>query len=272
MPRENLVPLTIADSALTAACAETFLLAAAMPLRLDGGCGAWLVQSGRVDLFAVALADGEPSGARHPLYSAAAGDLLLAFRDTADRTVIGVGHHDTRVTHLTSDDLAAWPVEDRAMLIEGWLSRIATATFGETASFPELAAERGRKVPIAPGQRIHAPRDPVWVIPRAGSLCVGDGTGVLAGMIPIAAGLSLRAEDDCLVDCLTTTEALASGAAEPGLALFHRVILDGLGDRMARQEQAARERMAARAVGDRQNMDNPRWRLAATRSQLHSLQ
>ena len=256
MPLQNLVPLPIAASALAADRAETWLLAAAMPLRLDGDSCGWLIESGRIDLFAVALADGQPSGARHPLCSVAAGDLLLAFRDTADHTVIGVGHHDSRVTCLTSDDLAAWPLDDRAMLIEGWLSRIAAATVGETASFPELAAEPGRKIPIAAGQRLHAPRDPVWVIPRAGRLCVVDGTGALiTGMMPIAAGLSLRAEENCLVDCLTSAEALASGAAEPGLALFHRVILDGLGDRIARREQAARQRMTARAAIDRHSMD-----------------
>jgi NHLM bacteriocin system ABC transporter ATP-binding protein len=254
MPLQNLVPLPIADSALNADRAETWLFAA-MPLRLDGVSGGWLVESGRIDLFVVALGDGEPSGARHALWSAAAGDLLLAFRATAERTVIGVGHGDSRVTCLTSADLAAWALDDRAALIEGWLSRIAAATFGETASFLELAAEPGRKISIAAGQRLHAPRDPVWVAPRAGRLCVADGTGALTGMIPIAAGLSLRAEDDCYVDCVTTAEALASGAAEPGLALFHRVILDGLGDRIARQEQAARQRMATRTAIDRQSMD-----------------
>lgn len=255
MPLENVVPLPIADSALTAGCGETLLLAAAMPLRLNRGSGGWLVESGRVDLFAVALADGEPNGARHPLCSAAAGDLLLAFPDTGDHTVIGVGHHESRVTCLTSDNLAAWPLDERAALIEGWLGRIAAATFGETASSPELAAEPGCKTPIAAGQRLHAPRNPVWVIARAGTLCVVDGTGALTGIMPIAAGLSLRAEEDCFVDCVTTAEALASGTAEPGLALFHRVILDGFGDRIARQEQAARQRMAARAAIDRQSMD-----------------
>jgi hypothetical protein len=58
MPLQNLVPLPIAASAPAADRAETWLLAAAMPLRLDGDSGGWLIKSGRIDLFAVALADG----------------------------------------------------------------------------------------------------------------------------------------------------------------------------------------------------------------------
>ena len=39
---------------------DTLTLTASTPLRLDGPHGGWLVQKGHVDLFAVALHDGEP--------------------------------------------------------------------------------------------------------------------------------------------------------------------------------------------------------------------
>jgi ATP-binding cassette subfamily C protein len=255
MPLENLVPSRSPASAPAPELLTTLPLAAATPLRLDSDGGGWLVESGRIDLFAVALADDAPSGMRRPLCSVAAGSLILPFRSVADRTVIGVGHHDSRVTRLTSADLVAWPLDDRVMLIEEWLSRIAAATFAETAASSDLAAEAGRQISVAAGQWLTASNGVVWVVPLAGRFSIGDRRPTLPGAMPITAALSLRAEEDSLVECLTTAEALASGIAEPGLALFHQVILDGLGECIARQDQATRQRMAARAAINRRSMD-----------------
>ena len=42
-------------------------LSARSPLRLDDPGAAWRVVSGRVDVFAAELVDGEPRGRRHPI-------------------------------------------------------------------------------------------------------------------------------------------------------------------------------------------------------------
>src|SRR5579872_3241711 len=85
-------------------------LDATAPLRLDTGIGGgWLIEQGTVDLFAVGLADGRPRGARLPLCSFAAGELLLALPPVDAHAVIAVGRLGTAVSPLRSEDLAAWP-------------------------------------------------------------------------------------------------------------------------------------------------------------------
>src|SRR5271170_2106944 len=172
-------------------------LSAAAPLRLNGESGGWLVEGGQVDLFAVALADDEPSGARYPVCSIAPGELIWSFPWSANSAVIAVGRLDTAVTRLSTDDLAAWSPDRSAKLIESWLGQIAAAAFGDRVASPANAAEAGRRLSLSAGQRLHASRGAVWVGPRSGKLFVGDGPTAFAGMTPIAAGLSLRAGEDC---------------------------------------------------------------------------
>jgi len=233
----------------------TLPLDAAAPLRIDGDGSGWLVESGEVDLFVVALADGEPAGSRFPLCSIAAGELILTLPATDDHTVIAVGHLNTAVTRLSRDGIAAWPPERHAALIDAWLWHIAAGTFGDRAASPDYVAEAGQRIRLAAGQRLHAPRGAVWVIPRSGRLSLDDGSEAVVGAMPIAAGLSLRAAEDCVVDCLATADALASEAGEPGLALFHRMIRAALGQRIGREHEADRQRMAARAAVDRRSME-----------------
>ena len=233
----------------------TLQLSAATPLRINGDAGGWLVESGEVDLFVVTLVEGEPAGTRFALCSIAAGELILALPLTAAHTVIAVGHLNTAVRRLSPDDIAAWPFDRRAALTDAWLYHIAAGTFGDRVASSDHVAEAGQRVSFAAGQRLCAPRGAVWVIPRSGRLSLDDGSEAVVGAMPIAAGLSLRAAEDCVVDCLATEHALASGAGEAGLALFHRMIRVGLGQRIEREHEADRQRMAARAAVDRRSME-----------------
>src|SRR5215471_114595 len=104
---------------------RTMTLIASAPLRLDGGTGWWLVQSGEVDLFAVALDHGEMVGPRYPVCRVVPGELIAALRGNVDHTVIAVGHLDTSLSVLARRDLASWPVEKQAERINRWLTRLA---------------------------------------------------------------------------------------------------------------------------------------------------
>jgi NHLM bacteriocin system ABC transporter ATP-binding protein len=228
-------------------------LSAAAPLRLDGQTGGWLVESGQVDLFAVALADGEP-GRRYPLCSIAAGELILPLPLAPERAVIAIGRLDAAIRWLSPEEIAAWPPARRAASTDSWICQIAAAAFGERAVGPEFAAEPGQSIALAAGQGLHAPRGAVWAIPARGRLCLGDGSAVLADAMPIAAGLWLRAVEDSVVDCLATDEALAGEAGDSGLKRFHDAVSAGLGERIARDEEQGRQRIAARADIDRRSM------------------
>jgi len=246
-------------------------LSAAEPLRLDGESGGWLIESGQMDLFAVALADGEACGARHPFCSIAAGEVMLAFPRAADCGVIAVARLDTTVTRLNGKEPATSPLVGWAELAESWLCHVAAAAFGDRPASPEEAAEAGRRLVLAPGRRLHAPRGAVWVVVREGTLRVGDWPVALAGAMPIAAGLSLRADNDCIVDCLSTAEALASEIREAGLGIFHDAILVALAKRIEQEEDLGRRRIAARADIDRRSMETGLRQLAGVAGALPQL-
>ena len=234
--------------------AEAVPLDAATPLRLDGGRGWWLVQSGMVDLFAVALDRGEPVGRRYPLCRISAGEVIAALPVDTDHTVIAVGHLDTSLVPLARENVAAWPAGKQAELIDHWLEAVAAAVFGNGPAWPEFAGEPGRSIPLPAPKQLFASRGAVWVTPRAGTLRTGDDRFALTGTMPIAAGLSVRAAEDVRVDLGATVQALESGAATAGLERFHGAVLVALRERITQAEQEQQQRLAARSASDRRSL------------------
>jgi hypothetical protein len=107
---------------------------AARPLRLDRGDGWWLIESGQLDLFAVALEHDEPVGIRHSLCRLSVGELIASFCEGRDHTVIAVAHPDTVLRSVAHAEVATWPIDRQAALIDGWLTRIAATVFGNVPS------------------------------------------------------------------------------------------------------------------------------------------
>ncbi|HEX8831266.1 MAG TPA: hypothetical protein VF705_08885, partial [Longimicrobium sp.] len=93
------------------------------PLPLERG-RAWIVASGRVDVFAVELVDGEPVGRRTHLFRAEAGDPLVGAGAGAGLMLVGVGSTGTRVAELYPEVMRgaepeAWP--RMAGLLHSWI-------------------------------------------------------------------------------------------------------------------------------------------------------
>src|SRR5262249_28417646 len=124
-------------------------LDATTPLRLDAARGGWLVESGSVDLFGMATTEGKPTGMRHPLLELSPGERWVAMRPGPGHAIAAVGRPGTRVTPLSAEDLAAWPADGRAQLVDRWTTEVAAALFGEAPAWPELAAEPGELLSVA---------------------------------------------------------------------------------------------------------------------------
>jgi NHLM bacteriocin system ABC transporter ATP-binding protein len=233
-------------------------LLATAPIRLDGRSGGMLIERGNIDLFAVALANGQPVGARFPLCQLSPGDLILALPAYGIHQVIAVGHRDNTVRPLSAEDLADWPDAERRELVEGWIGKLAAAVFGDAPSWPEFTGQPGTSLDLPARQHLYAAQGVAWVVPKAGQLRVDDSGDAVEGLIPIAAGLSLRAETSTQVELLHGADALAHGLEV--LDPFHRLILSALSGRVAGAESSRRERLAARDEGDRRSME---WGLGA---------
>jgi NHLM bacteriocin system ABC transporter ATP-binding protein len=233
------------------------VLKASTPMRLDSNNGWWLVQRGGVDLFAVALEEGRLAGMRHPLCRVAAGELIPSV-PAVDHVIIAVAQFDTAVIALTEDDLAAWSVDQRSARIEEWLVRAASAVFGAAPAWSKRPAVPGATLQIPAGGQIDGSLGTCWIALRSGNL-TSCGVHIRNGqMIPIAGGLSLRAETDSEIDVLSTATALVRADAEAGFSRFHLALLAELRHCIAQKEEAARRRINARHRTDRSSV---RWAL-----------
>lgn len=266
MPQGRRVAVAASPAALLPEYRPALLaLTASAPLRIDGrnaGDG-WLIEGGEVDLFVVALADGTP-GARYPLGTFRCGEWLLPLPGKPGQHVIAVGSGDAAVRCLSATDIAAWPIAERASLIDGWIAKLAAAAFGErpaaatTTAAPD-AAEPGTLLELKAGQTLAASRGVVWVVPQQGELHLADpgGAALVDGPLPIAAGMQLcaQAAADTVVACLAGEDALAAGLGDTGLRQFQTAVASALGGLIERDEAAARQHLAARDAFDRQSVD-----------------
>jgi hypothetical protein len=226
---------------------------ATAPIRLDGRSGGMLIERGNIDLFAVALAHGQPVGARFPLCQFSPGDLILALPAYGTHQVIAVGHRDNAVRPLSAEDLADWPAAERRELVERWIGKLAASVFGDGPSWPEFAGQPATSLDLPAQKHLYAAQGVAWVVPKAGRLRVDDSGDAVEGLIPIAAGLSLRAETSTQVELLHGADALAHGLEV--LDPFHRLILSALAGRVAGAESSRRQRLAARDEADRRSME-----------------
>jgi NHLM bacteriocin system ABC transporter ATP-binding protein len=240
---------------------EVVALDASTPLRLDAGAVGWLVERGRVHLFAVSLRDNAPSGIRHPLCDIKTGCLIAALPACADQTIIAVGQLDTTIRPLTDGD-DCWLAERRAKLIEQWLTTLGTSIYGPLPAWPEHLAVADETVELPADKDLHAPDAPVWLLVRRGRLLIGGRPVEVGESAPIVAGLCARAVEGCTVEPSATIGAVARQLDTPGLERFHAILLDAAGQRIAAAEAAALQRMAARRSADRRSSEGALHRLA----------
>lgn len=260
MPSESVVPFARPGPGTATG---SFALTGAAPLRLDSDdVAGWLVERGRVDLFAVALRDGMPAGPRLPLCRIEAGGLIASLPPCAEHTIIAAGQLDTVVVPLVADPRSGHTPADRAELIDGWLAAVAAVVFGEAPAWPEFVAEPGDRIEVPAGRQLYAGRRPVWLTARCGDLALADDGEPIRHPVPIAAGLAVRAVEDCVVAAACTAEILADGSGGSGLDRFHAAVLTALGERLAEAEAAGRRRIAGRSAADRRSIDWAVRRLA----------
>jgi NHLM bacteriocin system ABC transporter ATP-binding protein len=263
MTTERVVPFARGGAAPPPS-GESLALDGSTPLRLDSRDGAWLVERGRVDLFAVALEAGAPSGMRLPLCEVAAGGLIHGLPARPDHSIIAVGQLDTAVIPLARADLARWSPAERAELIDRWLALIAAEMFGAAPAWPEIVAEPGDRLELTAGKSLYAGRLPVWIAPQDGSrLRIGAGPAELTRVMPIAAGLGLCAVGDASVEAAATAQVLARGSEVEGLDRFHDAIIEAAGERLAAATASGDRRFAGRSAVDQRSLERAVQQLAA---------
>ena len=170
------------------------------PFVLDDPEVGWLVRDGRVDVFAVEVADGRPAGRRHPVCSAATGDLLVGVEPSGALALIGVGVTPTSVERVALAEVAA--DGDGPALVEQWAERLAIGLRPpDEAEAVTLVA--GEPAELAAGDQARVARGTAWVDAAGLELLGAPGTG----WVPVPPGAWVEATAPVALTPVTAPEA-----------------------------------------------------------------
>ena len=231
-------------------------------IRLDDPISLWVVRRGTVDLFGVALDNGAAVGPRYPLTHVSDGGLLVGFPNTADYAVVAVKRLEAVVDQIRIEEFTVWPESQQVRLIEQWIEAIASTVFGAAPAWSECVAERGQSIALSEKQTLSAGRAIAWVRARQGTLQVASARLDEGAFLPLAAGLSVTAGSDAVVDAISTDEALNGNLRV--LAEFQRQVLIAVGRLMTVAKISSTQRLQARRAADDRSLQHALRRLVDT--------
>lgn len=139
------------------------------PFLLEERNTAWLVRSGRVEVFAVQVQAGQAINARYHVCTVPAGQILICEDPDMESNALGllaVAQADTELIKLTVTDLrylACQPHLSEAVkgLLDEWLSRLSESVIQSTTSQDALL-EPGSEVEVSVNQKVSRRRAGVW--------------------------------------------------------------------------------------------------------------
>jgi NHLM bacteriocin system ABC transporter ATP-binding protein len=245
------------------------------PLFLNDPSRVWLVQSGRVDVFAVPLSGGQPAGARIHLFRAEAGQLLLGLApdgSAAPSGLLATGIPGCRVLRLSRarlgelarDPALAGPI---AALLDGWIEGLTAGVARGRLPKQFTLLEPGKEVKLKDGGITSPARGTVWARPVEGTceflgqkgltLKAGDGA------VPLGGSGWLAAQGKAVLTAVPTAAVLDAAALAPGLERFHQAVLACVAINTRQASAAERERLLRKDAADQQLLRSTLSRLAA---------
>ncbi|PSB30537.1 NHLP bacteriocin export ABC transporter permease/ATPase subunit [Stenomitos frigidus] len=200
---------------------------------LDDPESFWIIKAGSMSVFTVALADGMPSGARHHLFNASAGEALFSTADDrgmeSGRGLLAVAIEETELLQCSIWQLgnpATTTDLDAISLLETWINHVSAALklmATDAVSVPAI----GRKfLSLTPGQTFEPFKGTVaWVQVQQGTArWMGLATAPLtsaSAMMPFSQGLWLQAETTIEIALLETNELEDLETLLAGLTQLH---------------------------------------------------
>jgi ATP-binding cassette subfamily C protein len=239
------------------------------PLRLSGE-GVWLVETGKVQVFACREDTDEP---RFHLATVAAGGLLFGTREIRGFTLLAVGGRDSslrdlgmaRVRRMVEDPAFA---RSLAPLLETWISGLLTEALraAPPKAFQELRA--GEELFLEAEGKVARPREDVaWVRCTQGTcwllgqkeLALTDGD-----LLPVPELAWLTAAGQARISCLATADVLRQGELwVEGLNRFFEIFLTYVDLQIDKLVQEERVRLGHKADLDQATVGSAYSRLAS---------
>jgi len=196
------------------------------------------IQSGGFDIFLQRQnPDGSPSGSRHAVFSALAGQLLMGLFSSslpAGWGVIAIKRPGTLVRSLTHQDFEQMLLraEDRVSansLLNSWVMSTAQRVFNNLPRQRLLEPSAGLRRQIRPGQSLAADQQPLWVVLGQGEACWMGRQGFVvneaAGVCPIPNGGFLQAESLLVLEYVSPLSMVERGQLWRALQLHLGFVL-----------------------------------------------
>jgi len=241
------------------------------PLLLEG-TGAWLVRRGRVDVFAVALRDGEPAGSRRHLFRVESGEMLFGTGGAGELGLLAVGIGGSELLEIRREALekaARDPsrAADVAARVEEWVDRLCEGV--GAAGLPEGCVElcAGEASPEGPGVVARPSTTVAWIRHVEGASLLAGMEGLKVngtGYTPLSRRAWLAVGEGSRLEVRETAAVVASGEAWPGLDRLHALVLEATRRFVADAAAAERERLRRKAEAGRGSFGDAWMELAST--------
>jgi NHLM bacteriocin system ABC transporter ATP-binding protein len=245
------------------------------PLRLEPG-RAWTVRSGRIDVFAVVLQDGEPVGSRIHLFRAEVGDALLGAAPGAGLALVGIGAAGTTVAEIDLDGVRALGPAfhpDVAEFLHNWIGHLYEGLSLDGRVPRHRTLELGEQVEVDARGCVRSAERVAWLSQVAGtSLLAGRGAGAVGQgtLLPITREAWVVAAEPSTLR-LDDTGALLADAAGSGpervwaaLEELHALVLELVAGQQRAQAAAHAERVRQQQRANQATMAGAISRLAVT--------
>ncbi|MBN1563174.1 MAG: hypothetical protein JXA10_05000, partial [Anaerolineae bacterium] len=240
------------------------------PFLLSDANQAWLVYKGAVDVFAVEIEDGKPSGARHHLFRAYTNQLLLGL-DLTDQAVglLAVCAPETEILTFSRDRLQQQLAKPEHVpiivgMLETWLRALASGIAPEIKPKDYRRIEHPQEITLQSGQIAGTAREVLWVKHLAGSSFFMGRANLPAitgeTFVPLSGYDWLQAAEDATLRPYTTATIFTWDAPWSPLDAHHTRLLHLIQHDIQRAKQTA-----STLIHDQTRTDNLRLQTAVLR-------
>ena len=206
------------------------------PFLLADPATAWLVESGRVDVFSVRLIDGQPVGARTHFCSVPEGQILIGLpieRSGAGHGLLAVGlmHARLRAFPLARlRELGSDPASRAAVapLLDGWIAALSAGASRDVNPRADVLLAANAAQTIVAWQRFRSSHGVQWLDAGGGGLMFVGMEEVSAvgraSLFPVTQDAWLLTETSVAVTTRGTAEAIDDDGVWRGLEVFGETV------------------------------------------------
>ncbi len=242
------------------------------PFLLDEPDGIWLVYTGKVDVFAVEMQDGQPVGIRRHLLRAEAGQAIFGMNvGTSGIRLLASGVAGTQLLKLKQArlrGLAQDPAHtaDVIPLLDHWVSGLSSGIAQSLSPREHAILEAGQELAVERGVAMPQTGH-VWVKHLAGDSCFMGRRELrlnsVDDFLPVSTRTWLQVVSASTLRVVDTTTLIREDPTWSSLERFHRLVLDCIVSNLRQTRGAEVKRLKDKAELDQRVVGNALSRLAS---------